>query len=151
MNGVPTKRFALLTTAAALLVAALVAGGCADAGPVPGARVGTGQARNMAMNMLSAYNSGDYTAYTRDFSDNLMRVESESGFSAFRDQLMRGLGRYQSIQSIEALASGDSIRYVFTCGFEQGTGQLNLTLKTDGTKIESVFLQPRGGASTPGG
>jgi hypothetical protein len=101
----------------------------------------TDQARAMAENILTAYNSGDYDAFTRDLSSAMKLVIREDRFRGFRDKNLPVTGRFVKLVSVTP-TGGESDRhpsYDVQAEFEKrGTVLLTMTLSSDNKKVEGL-------------
>jgi hypothetical protein len=104
------------------------------------------QARAMAENMLTAYNSGDYGAFTRDWSSAMKWAMREDAFHAFRDKNLPVTGRFVRLVSLTPTGGeGDHHHsYDVRAEFENGGIVLfTMTLSSDNKNIERLKFKPQ--------
>jgi hypothetical protein len=103
------------------------------------------QARMIAENMLNAYNSGDYEAFSRDWSSAMKLVVGEDAFHEFRDEALPVTGRFVRVRSVTPVR-GEGDRhpsYDVEAQFEKRDSVLfTMTLSAD-NKVEGVELKPQ--------
>lgn len=138
--------FLRIVTLAAVLAATLAAAACglaepAAAPPAPTSRLTEAQAAEMAENALQALNSGDYAAWSRDWSDTMKAAIKDADFQAFRQEFRQIYGDYVSLEKLE-LTPGQApgtIRWAATGQFANGRARLNFAFFSDSDKIDGVF------------
>ncbi len=103
------------------------------------------QVTEMADNALKAFNTGDYAAWSRDWSGTMKAAIDEDAFSAFRDQFHAALGEYRRITAVtgsEGSASG-TYRWTFEVEFENAPYRMWFGFKEGSPQIEGVnFEEP---------
>jgi hypothetical protein len=106
------------------------------------AAVGTDRAQAIAHNMLVAYNSGDYQAFSRDWSSPIKLVVGERAFRAFRDENLPSTGPFKAITSVTPAAGQQDTghaSYQVHASFEKREGVLfTIRLSADGAKVEGL-------------
>ena len=144
------RRIVKSMTLALLLAVVLAACGGEDgsAGGQRGtAAVGTDRVQAIAQNMLLAYNSGDYQAFSRDWSSPVKLMVSEPGFREFRDDSLPITGPFKAIASVTPTAGqqdADHASYEVLAQFEKQDGVLfTMTLTSSGAKVEGLELKPQ--------
>jgi hypothetical protein len=136
-----------LTTLLVLLIAAVFASACGG-GPAnasPATSILTqAEATAIGENALTALNSGDYAAWSRDWDDSMKSAVNEDAFLAFREQVIQQVGQYQSILAVEMTPSknADSVRWVYTCQFEKAKVRLIMAFPQDGRLANTVITEP---------
>lgn len=123
-----------------ILIISQFLSGCSQA---PGRQGLTDQrATEIAENVLQAINDGNYSNFSRDFSSNMKKEIPQSDFANLRELILKASGLYNSI--LETVSVDDErpgyIVYIFTCQFENGQFQLNLTFKEGIDQIEGLFI-----------
>ncbi|HZA80894.1 MAG TPA: hypothetical protein VFC13_05410, partial [Actinomycetes bacterium] len=108
----------------------------------------TGRAQAIAHNMLSAYNTGDYQALSRDWAGPVRFVIRERTFQRFRDKNLPVTGRFTRLISV-APAPGqqdtDHVSYQVRARFERLDSALfTMTLSADNAQVEGVEFHPQG-------
>ena len=132
---------------AIVLVLGLIACGSDRSVDVPAPVVSEDEARSMAENMLQAYNSGDYGAWSRDWSDEMKAAIDHATFDGFREQTFPVTGGFLEIKRVE-LKPGekdpDVARYQFMASFERDDDVLFMIAFYPGSqKIDGVQLEPK--------
>lgn len=103
------------------------------------------QVTSIVENMLTGYNTGDYTAFSRDMTTAMKTVISEEVFQEFVNESLATLGQFQSITSIEQSESGDtSTDWVVTAQFEKNTLEFKVTFDKATGQIEGMDFGPAG-------
>jgi hypothetical protein len=141
------KRMATLVLGALLAVALSACGDdAASDAPAAAAPVSAGQVQAIAENMLAAYNSGDYGAFSRDLSLPAKLIVDAETFADFRYQNLPVTGPYMAITSVQA-ASGrqdaDHASYLVHARFEQQDAVSLLVTVSRGGEVEGLELYPR--------
>jgi len=120
-----------------LLVVALLATGCGPASPAALTDV---EVLEVARNVLAAIDAGDYPAFTRDFSAEMLAAFTESQFTELGDLLHSTSGNF--VASGEASLSnkqGYAI-YRIICAYELEDVVVTIVFKIDGTQVEGLFF-----------
>ena len=86
-------RTRILPTIGSLLVLLFLATGCAAPSP---AGLADDEILNITANILAALDSGDYPAFTRDFSDEMLAAFPEDQFTQLRNLLITSSGNFVS-------------------------------------------------------
>lgn len=133
------KVLGLLGTA---LAAAVLLAGCGLAeSDVP-------YASDMADNMMAGIETGDYAAFSRDFSDTLKEEMDEDAFAALSETLSSTVGAYESKSFYQAADSKkDDVVYtvvVYKAKFSDEDADVLMTVSFSGAqdskKIEGLFF-----------
>lgn len=135
-----------LTTSFVLLIVAVIASACGSAPAETGEVTSVfteAEAIAVAENALTALNSGDYAAWSRDWDDALKGAINEDAFLSYREQVLAQTGQYQSILSAEMTPSknADSVRWVFTCQFENAQLRFIMAFPQDGRLANTVLTE----------
>jgi hypothetical protein len=104
------------------------------------------QARAMAENMLMAYNSGDYNAFTRDWSSAMKWAMREDAFHAFRDKNLPVTGRFVKLVSLAPTGGGGNRHHSYEVQAEfekRGIVAFTMTLSSDKKTIEELKFKPQ--------
>jgi hypothetical protein len=106
------------------------------------------QVQTIAENMLAAYNSGDYGAFSRDLSLPAKLIVDEETFAEFRYENLPVTGPYMAITSVQAYPGrldADHARYLVHARFEhQHVVTLHVTVSRSG-EIDGLELYPKDG------
>lgn len=129
---------------------AFVAGSCGgDSGDTtaPTTTPSEEQVRAIAENMLTAYNSGDYAAFTRDWSSAMKRVIGEDEFQTFRDETLPVTGHYVKLTSLTP-SNGEEddahLSYDVQAEFEKRDAVLfTMTLSSASAEVEGIEFKPQ--------
>lgn len=141
----------VIATALGLLLGVMSAacgGDDSGTGDQPGpAVVGTDRAQAIAHNMLVAYNSGDYQAFSRDWSPAARLLVGQRSFREFRDENLPVTGPYKAITSVTPVAGRQDAghaSYRVHATFQRQEGVVfTITLSADGAKVEGLELNAR--------
>lgn len=104
------------------------------------------EATALVENAIQGFAAGDYAAWSRDWSDAMKGAIPEDAFLAYRQQVIDGLGAYQSVESV-ALAPSDTagyVRWVAVVNFAQGQMEFAFSFRQDGRLVEGVFPRQLG-------
>ena len=98
----------------------------------------------MTESMLAAFNSGDYAAWSREWSPAMKAAINEQAFGQFRDQTLSSAGRFVSIESITSRPGQEPgvTRWESTVAFEKGRYVFTIAFKPGSKEIEGVNLSP---------
>lgn len=136
------RRLAIGLTMVVLLSAV---GACGEAATPIDSPVTEEQVTEMADNALKAFNTGDYAAWSRDWSVAMKAAIDEDAFNAFRDQFHATLGDYRGITAVtgsEGSAAG-TYRWTFEVEFENAPYRMWFGFKEGSPQIEGVnFEEP---------
>lgn len=129
-----------------LLIVAVLVAACGSAPTDDGKLTSVlteAEATAIAENALNALNSGDYAAWSRDWDDTLKSAINEETFLQYRDQALAQTGQFQSILSVEMTPSkrADSVRWVFTCQFENAKVRFIMAFPKDGKLANTVTTE----------
>ena len=126
-----------------MITALLVATGCtAQAAPID-SPVTEDQVTEMARNALEAFNSGDYEAWSRDWSDPMKAAIGEDAFLAFRDDFRSQLGDYREISAVTGSQGSDpgTYRWTFDVEFDKGPFRVWFGFKKGSTLVEGISFE----------
>jgi Protein of unknown function (DUF3887) len=107
------------------VLAGLLVAGC---GQLPAELTGTESDAVLAYaepkvdNLLAGLNSGDYAAFSRDFSDKMRSAMGEAGLNSTRDLLQSKIGNYVSRQVSSVVQQGEFTSVVYKAKFENEDG-----------------------------
>jgi hypothetical protein len=141
------KRMATMVLGALLAVALSACGNDAGDGSAVAEPVSAGQVQTIADNMLAAYNSGDYRAFSQDLSLPAKLIVDAEAFADFRYENLPVTGPYIAITSVQAepgRQDADHASYLVHARFEhQDAVALLVTVSRNG-EVEGLELYPRG-------
>jgi hypothetical protein len=104
------------------------------------------QVQAIAENMLSAYNLGDYQAFSRDLSLPAKLIVDEDAFAEFRSENLSITGPFMAVTGVQlepAKAGRDHVRYLVRAQFQHlNAVALVITMSRDG-EVEGLELYPR--------
>jgi hypothetical protein len=138
------RRISILTAILALTgVLAACGGATGDQTQPP--TVSPDRAQVIAENMLTAYNSGDYQAFRRDWSGPMRFVIRERAFQRFREENLPVTGRFTRLITVTPTPGQqdtDHASYQVHAQFEEQDGVLfTMTLSADGATVEGLEFQ----------
>ena len=114
--------------------------------PAAAAPVSAGQVQTIAENLLAAYNSGDYQAFSRDLSLPAKLIVDEKAFAEFRTENLSATGPFLTVTSVQpepGRQDPDHARYLVRAQFQHlNAVALVITLSRDG-QVEGLELYPR--------
>ena len=141
------KRIATMVLGALLAVAlSACSDDAASDAPAAAAPVPAGQVQTIAENMLAAYNSGDYGAFSRDLSLPAKLIVDAETFADFRYQNLPVTGPYMAITSVQAepgRQDADHASYLVHARFEHQNAVSLLVTVSRGGEVEGIELYPR--------
>ena len=139
------RRIVILTALGLLLglVLAACGGNASSAGDqAETPAVSADRAQAIAQNMLVAYNSGDYQAFSRDWSSPVKFVVREQAFQKFRDENLPATGPFKAITSMTPVAgqqNTDHASYQAHATFQKRESVLfTITLSANSAKVEGL-------------
>jgi maltose-binding protein MalE len=138
--GVKTSK--ILSMIILALVIAAVLPGCGKGEPTE--KTGEPEyAGAIAENILQAFNSGDYTAYSEYFDEAMKKAVPEAVFKATYTQIRESFGNYVSkeFSSVEL-----NVQNIYTAVFYKA----KFRKKTDGINVKVVFLETDNGVLVSG-
>lgn len=129
-----------------MLAVTLSACGGERADPTPTTTPSNEQVQAIAENMLAAYNTGDYRAFSRDLSLPARLIVSEDTFAGFRTENLAITGPYLTITNVHQQPNNqdrDHTRYEVRAAFQyQDAVVLVLTISRSG-EVDGLELHPR--------
>lgn len=103
------------------------------------------QVQAMAANILAAYNSGDYRAFSRDLSLPARLIVDEGAFADFRAENLPVTGPYNAVTSVQPEPNPqdpDHGRYLVRARFQHHSAVvLEMTVSASG-EIDGLELYP---------
>lgn len=108
-----------------LITTSLMLFGCgASSQPIEGAEreAVIAYAEPKADNLLQAFNSGDYTAFARDFDETMRRAETEAVFTQTRTAIQNKIGSYVSRKVVGVINQDKFIVVLYDGHFENEDG-----------------------------
>lgn len=136
MKTKPTTLFVLLL----VVVLASACGGSAPEGEAVSV-LGQEEATAIVENAMQGLADGDYTAWSRDWSDTMKSAIPEKAFLDYRSQVTAQYGQFVSIESVtvEPGKKQGYVRWAAVCNFENGRIKFNFSFENDGRLIEGVL------------
>jgi hypothetical protein len=143
------KRMVTLVLGALLAMALSACGNdAANDAPAVAGLVTAVEVQAIAENILVAYNSGDYGAFSRDLSLPAKLIVDEETFAKFRYENLPVTGPYMAITNVQAepgRQDADHARYLVHARFEhQNAVTLLVTVSRSG-EVDGLELYPRDG------
>lgn len=124
-------------TISALLIILFLSAGC---GSPSSAGLSDDEVINVARNILTALDNGDYPAFTRDFSDEMIAAFPEDAFAKLRDLLISSSGKFVSTGKLSLSNQEDFAIYRIRCAYQQEDVVVTVVFKVDGTLVEGLFF-----------
>lgn len=143
------KRIAIPIVLGALLAVTLAACGKDSAYHAPAATtkpVTAQQVEAIAANMFTAYNSGDYQAFSRDLSLPARLIVDEDAFAKFRSENLPITGPYLSTTSVQAdpeRQDANHARYLVHARFQHQNAVVLVVTFSRGGEVDGLELYPR--------
>jgi hypothetical protein len=126
-----------LSIASLLAVLSILVAGCGKASP---ARLDNAQVLSVTGNLLTAINMGNYQAFTRDFSAEMLAAFPESQFMQLRNRLYTASGNYLSCSEMSLSNKDDFAIYRIRCAYELEDVVVTVVFRIDGTQVEGLFF-----------
>jgi hypothetical protein len=98
------------------------------------------QVAGVTENILQAINAADYTAFTRDFNDQMKTAFPKDQFSQIRDMLQNTSGAYLSKGEPEMVNRQGYAIYRFPCEFEKEKVIVTVVFAVGGVKVEGLYF-----------
>jgi hypothetical protein len=135
-----------LTTLFVLSIAAVIAVACGSA-PADTPRgeaesiLSQEEASTLINSALQALNTGDYSAWSRDWADDMKAAIKDKDFQSYRDQVVAQYGQYVALESIEIQpgTNVDRVRWVVVADFEKGKIKYTFSFLPDGKQVKGIF------------
>ncbi len=130
------KWFSFIVLCAALMLCGCVSSGAPSQDAMDAANV-------TADRMFSSFNTGDYAAFSLNFSDAMRSGINESGFHAICGSLSEEYGRYlsRSPSPRAGTVQGYNV-FLYDCQFERGNLTIQLTMNaSDVWRVEGLFFR----------
>lgn len=112
----------------------------------PPAAMSNHQVQAIAENMMTAYNLGNYQAFSRDLSLPAKLIVDEDTFAEFRTENLSVTGPFVAVTSVQpepAKPGRDHLRYLVRAQFQHlNAVALVITLSRDG-QVDGLELYPR--------
>lgn len=104
------------------------------------------QAAELAENAMQGFATGDYAAWSRDWSEGMKGAVAEDTFLAYRQEVISTMGAYQSIESVTIAPSTTEgyVRWVVVANFEKGQMEFAFSFRQDGRLVEGIFPRQLG-------
>jgi hypothetical protein len=135
----------MLAAVGVLLAVTLSACGDGRAEWAPAASQSNEQIQAIAANMLAAYNSGDYQAFSRDLSLPARLIVDEHAFADFRTENLPVTGPYLAVSSVQPEPNQqdpDHRSYLVRAQFQyQDAVVLVMTISASG-EVDGLELYP---------
>jgi hypothetical protein len=126
-------------TLAIFVAMMLLVSGCGALKPQPAALTNE-QLGQVTENILKALEQGNYTDFSRDFSDQMRAAFPEEQFNKLRDLLQNASGKHISCGEASLLNNQGYAVYRFPCKFDKEDVTVTITLKINGDKVEGLFF-----------
>jgi hypothetical protein len=129
-----TKLYSVVSLLIALII---LMTGCAAPKP---AALTNDEVLAMTQNVLKALDVNDYTAFTHDYSPDMLAAYSEEQFTQLRDLLQSASGKYVSTGKVSLSNNQGYAVYRIICKYEREDVVVTLVFKVDGEQIEGLFF-----------
>ena len=127
----------LFPLASLLMLLVMFATACGPASP---AGLSDEAMLEVTSNALSAIDANDYTAFTRDFSDEMLAAFPESQFTQMHDLLQGSSGNFVACGDFSLSNKQGFALYRIICEYEQEDVVVTIVFKIDGTQVEGLFF-----------
>lgn len=128
------KLFSILSI---LVAMSLLVSGCGSPDP---ANLTDEQVTAITENILTAIDAGDYAAFSRDFSDEMLNAFPEDNFLQTKDMLASASGNYISIDTPTISNKQGYALYQFVCKYENEDVAVTVVFLVGGDKVDGLFF-----------
>jgi hypothetical protein len=136
----------MLAAVGAVLAVTLSACGAEGVDRAPVTPQNNEQIQAIAANMLAAYNSGDYRAFSRDLSLPAKLIVDEHTFADFRTENLSVTGPYMAITSVQPQPNQqdpDHSRYLVRAQFQYQDAVVLVMTVSRSRQVDGLELYPR--------
>jgi hypothetical protein len=130
-------KFKPVSIVSLLILLFLLAAGCAPASP---SGLSNAEVLSVTGNLLTAINTGDYPAFTRDFSAEMLAAFPESEFTKIQEMLHSASGNYISCAEPSLTNNQGFAIYNIRCTYELEDVMVRIVFRIDGTQVEGLFF-----------
>jgi hypothetical protein len=125
----------------ALFLVLCLASGCAAPKP---AGLTDPQVTSMTESALKAIDADDYSAFTRDFSEQMLSAFPQAQFTTLQTLLGKASGKFVSSGAISMTNNQGYAVYRLTCKYEKETVYVTVTFLAGGKKVEGLWVDSQG-------
>ena len=126
------------TLVISLVLCIALACGCTQSATPP--KEATDIANATADRVLRSIDDGSYAEFSENFSAPMLQDVNESVFDEFRNNVLGQDGHYRSKTGPETLAVRGDYVFIYTCQFEKGQLQLQLSINaTDRSTVDGLY------------
>jgi len=129
-----TKLFPILSI---LVTLTLLVSGCGTPDP---AALSEDQVKAVTENILLAIDAGDYAAFTRDFSDEMVTAFPEAQFTQLAGMLHTASGNYVSVGELNLSNKQGYALYRIICKYEKEDVVVTVVIEIGGDKVDGLFF-----------
>ncbi|MBI4732352.1 MAG: DUF3887 domain-containing protein [Chloroflexi bacterium] len=126
-----------VSIASLLILLSFLAAGCGPASP---AAISDDEVIAVTTNILTAMDAGDYTAFTSDFSDEMLAAFTEEQFSQLRDLIFSASGNFVSANELSISNKQGFAIYRIICKYDLEDVVVTIVFKIDGIQVEGLFF-----------
>ncbi|KAF0109175.1 MAG: hypothetical protein FD146_219 [Anaerolineaceae bacterium] len=126
-----------VSIASLLAVLSILAAGCGTSSP---AGLNDAQVLSVTGHLLTAINTGNYSAFTRDFSAEMFAAFPEDQFLQLRGLLYTASGNYVSCGEMSLSNQDDFAVYRIRCAYELEDVVVTIVFRIGGTQVEGLFF-----------
>lgn len=126
-----------VSIASLLALLSFLAAGCGPASP---AAISDDEVIAVTTNILTAMDAGDYTAFTSDFSDEMLAAFTEEQFTQLRDLILSASGNFVSADELSISNKQGFAIYRIICKYDLEDVVVTIVFKIDGTQVEGLFF-----------
>jgi hypothetical protein len=126
-----------VSIASLLAALSILVAGCGPASP---AALTDAEVLTVTGNLLTAIDTGDYPAFTADFSAAMLTAFPESQFMQLRDLLHTSSGNYLSCSEMSLSNKDNFAIYSIRCAYELEDVVVTVVFPIDGTQVEGLFF-----------
>ncbi len=120
-----------------LSVLSILVTGC---GPAKPADLTDDEVISLAKNILTALDTDDYAAFSRDFSDEMKKALPEDQFTALADMLHAHSGKFVSAGDLSLSNKQGFAVYQIICKYEHEDVVVTIVFRINGKLVEGLFF-----------
>jgi hypothetical protein len=109
-------------------------------GPAHPAAISDDEVIAVTTNILTALDTGDYAAFTSDFSDEMLAAFPEDQFTQLSDMLHSTSGNFASAGEFSLSNKQEFALYRIICEYALEDVVVTIVFRVDGTQVEGLFF-----------
>lgn len=108
------------------------------------------EADEIILNILTAYNKGDYPSYTKDFTDNFKNKITEDVFKLYRQEWLGLIGEFKTYKALRAYEKNKDVYVIYQAEFtEEEIVEIEMVLEFFAKKHKNEDKKEQASLSLP--